>query len=37
VHDEGKEKQWDDQPTYIEEELWTEDLRATWIGYLPGV
>jgi hypothetical protein len=37
ARDEGKEKQWEDQPTYIEEEPWTEDLRATWIGYLPGV
>jgi hypothetical protein len=34
---ERKEKRWDDQPTYIEEEPWTEDLRATWIGYVPGV
>jgi hypothetical protein len=37
ARDEGKEKQWADQPTYIEEEPWTEDLRATWIGYMPGV
>jgi hypothetical protein len=35
--DERKEKRWDDQSTFIEEEPWTEDLRATWIGYLPGV
>jgi hypothetical protein len=34
---ERKEKRWDDQPTFIEEEPWTEDLRATWIGYAPGV
>jgi hypothetical protein len=34
---ERKEKRWDDQPTFTEEEPWTEDLRATWIGYGPGV
>ena len=33
----SKEKRWDDQPTFIEEEPWTEDLRATWLGYGPGV
>jgi len=37
ARDERKEKRWDDQPTFIEEEPWTEDLRATWIGYLLGV
>jgi hypothetical protein len=35
--EERKEKRWDDQPTNIEAEPWTEDLRATWIGYSPGV
>jgi hypothetical protein len=30
-------KQWDDGPTYIEEEPWPGDLHATWSGYLPGV
>jgi hypothetical protein len=34
---ERKEKSWDDQPTFIAEEPWTEDLRAAWIGYAPGV
>jgi hypothetical protein len=35
--DEQKEKRWDDQSTYIEEEPWKEDLCAMWIGYSPGV
>jgi hypothetical protein len=30
-------RQWADQTTYVEEEPWTEDLHATWPGYLPGV
>jgi len=34
---ERKEKSWDNQPMFIEEEPWTEDLRAAWIGYAPSV
>ena len=30
-------RQWADQTTYVEEEPWTEDLHATWPGYLPSV
>ena len=30
-------KQWDDEPTYIEEEPWPGDLHAMWSGYQPGV
>jgi hypothetical protein len=30
-------KQWDDGPTYIEEEPWPGDLSATWPSYQPGV
>jgi hypothetical protein len=35
--DEEGGRQWADQTTYVEEEPWTEDLHATWSGYLPGV
>jgi len=37
TRDEEGERQWASQPMYIEEEPWIEDLRATWIGYMPGV
>ena len=30
-------RKWADQTMYVEEEPWTEDLHATWSGYLPGV
>jgi hypothetical protein len=35
--EERKEKRGDDQPINTEAELWTEDLRATWLGFSPGV
>jgi hypothetical protein len=31
------EVQWVDGVTYVEEEPWTEDLHATWPGYMPDV
>jgi hypothetical protein len=31
------ERQWADEVTYIEEEPWTADLQAAWLGYPPGV
>ena len=31
------DRQWVDQVTFVEEEPWTEDLHATWPGYLPSV
>jgi hypothetical protein len=34
---EKAEVQWADQMTYVEEEPWTEDFHATWLGYMPDV
>jgi hypothetical protein len=31
------ERQWADEVTYIEEEPWTADLQAAWLGSPPGV
>jgi hypothetical protein len=35
--EECKEKCGDDQPINTEAEPWAEDLRATWLGFSPGV